>query len=148
MNEMTDPQQKAGADLPYHEERITIPVISEELRVEKELVETGRVRVTKQVHEEIQSVAIPLDHTEFEVQRISVNRYVDAPPPVRHEGDTMVVPVLREEIVVQKRLVLVEEVHITQRRITTTDTQEVLLRREEVVVNRQPAQDAGEASNH
>ncbi|MCA1628121.1 MAG: YsnF/AvaK domain-containing protein, partial [Acidobacteria bacterium] len=44
-----------------------------------------------------------------EVERVIINREVDAPVPVRYEGETMIVPVLEEMLVVEKRLVLKEE---------------------------------------
>jgi stress response protein YsnF len=50
----------------------------------------------------------------------------------------MVVPVLREEevIVVEKRMMLVEEVRITKRQVETSVNQHIKLRKEEVTVER------------
>lgn len=117
-----------------------IPVVHEELVVGKERVETGRVRVVKRVHEAVQTVDVPLIHEEVEVERITLQRPVDAIPPVRHEGDTLVIPVVREELVVEKRLVLMEEIRITRKKTTISQPQEVTLRREELVVDRQPTE--------
>ena len=41
------------------EESVVIPLLEEQLHVEKQLVETGRVRITKTVLEEPQTVQIP-----------------------------------------------------------------------------------------
>ena len=117
-------------------ESLLIPVIEEQLHISKQLVETGRVRIIKTVHEEEQLVNLPLLHEEFHVERVAVNQYVDSPPAVRVEGDTTVYPVLKEVIVVEKKLVLVEEVHVTRRQVTTHDPQPVTLRREEITVDR------------
>ncbi|MDX5436567.1 MAG: YsnF/AvaK domain-containing protein, partial [Pontibacter sp.] len=88
----------------------TIPVVEEQVQIGKKEVETGRVHISKEVHEEQQNLDIPVFHEEVEVERVAINMHVDsAPPPVRYEGDKMIIPVLKEEIVVQKRLVLVEE---------------------------------------
>ena len=92
---------------------LVLPVIEEVVRIDKQTVETGRVVLHKTVHVEAQTVAIPL--REEQVQRVAINRYVDEAPPVRHEGDTMIVPVVREELVITKRLLLVEELHVQSR---------------------------------
>jgi len=70
-----------------------------------------------------------------------VDRVVAGPVPVRHEGDTMIVPVLEEVLVVEKRLVLKEELRVTRRRVETREPQTVTLRREDVVVERFTAHD-------
>jgi uncharacterized protein (TIGR02271 family) len=74
------------------------------------------------------------------VERVPVGRVVEAAPQVRSEGDTMVVPVLEEVLVVEKRLMLKEEVRITLRRVAETSQQRVTLRSEEVVVERDPTE--------
>jgi uncharacterized protein (TIGR02271 family) len=113
-----------------------IPVIEEELDVQKRVVETGKVRVTKEVHERETVVDEPLFHDEVEVERVLIDRVVDAPLPVRYEDDTIIVPIMEEVLVIEKRLVLKEELHIHKRRVETHRPQQVTLRREEVRVER------------
>lgn len=115
---------------------VVIPVIAESLRIEKQTVETGRVVLHKTVHVESQTVEVPLREEQVQVQRIAVNRYVDEAPPVRHEGETMIIPIVREEIVITKRLLLVEELHVHKQVLTTQTSQVVELRREEVTYER------------
>lgn len=117
-------------------ESVTIPVIEEQLVVGKRVVETGRLRVVKTVREEEQAIDIPLLHEELSVERVAINQYVDTAPVVRQEGDTTVYPVLKEVLVIEKKLVLVEEIHITRRRTEIADTQRVMVRKEEVTVER------------
>lgn len=131
-------QRPDSTDEPVHAESVRIPIIEEQLQVGKRVVETGRVVFTKDVTEREETVTLPLNHDEVNVDRVLVNRYVDTPPPVRYEGDTMIIPVLEEVIVVEKRLMLVEELHVTKRQIQTQETQRVTLRREAVTVTRQP----------
>ena len=119
---------------------VTIPVIEETARIEKELVETGRVAIRKTVHHHTQTVAVPTQEEQVQVERIAIGRVVDTPPDVRHEGDVMIIPVLREEVVVSTRLVLVEELHVRKRTLTLTHPQEVSLRREEVHYERLSAE--------
>jgi uncharacterized protein (TIGR02271 family) len=142
MNETAAAEQQPESDkpvntTPINDELITIPVIEEQLRVDKQVVETGRVQVIKTVTEEEVTVDLPVMHEETEVKRIEVNQYVEqAPPSVRYEGDTMIIPVLREVVVVEKRLMLVEEVHITKRKVEAHVPQKITLRKEAIQVNR------------
>lgn len=121
-------------------EDISIPVIEEQLQVEKKVVETGGIRVNKQVHTDDVVVEMPLMHEKYKVERVPVNAYVDElPPAMRQEGDTTIIPVLREVLV--KRTVLVEEIHITKQKIKKQHAEQGVLRTEEVSVNRYPLQD-------
>jgi uncharacterized protein (TIGR02271 family) len=117
-------------------DRLVIPVIAEELDVQKRVAETGKVRVTKVVHERETVVDEPLFHDEVEVEHISVNRAVEGPISIRYEDDTIIIPIMEEVLVVQKQLILKEEIHIRKRRIETHHQQQVTLRREEAHIDR------------
>ena len=123
------------ANPPPDDTRV-IPVIEETLHIQKRRVQTGRVRITKVVHEREEVVNTPRVHEEVTVERITLNRMVDAPVSVRQEGDTLIIPLLEEVVVIEKRLMVKEELRITKRRIEEHKSQEVTLRREEVVVER------------
>jgi uncharacterized protein (TIGR02271 family) len=114
------------------EAALMVPVIEETARIEKQVVETGRVVIRKTVHHDTQTLNVPVQAEQVHVERVTINRVVDTPPEVRHEGDTMIIPVLREEVVVTTRLVLVEELHVRKQTLNTNHTEEVMLRREEV----------------
>ena len=114
-----------------------IPVMAEQLVVGKDVVETGKIRISKSVTEHQESFNMPLNQEEVTVERVTLNQYLDTPPPpVRYEGDTMIIPVLKEVAVVQKRLLLVEELRVTKRQVQKQETQQVSLRQEEVQVTR------------
>ena len=118
-------------------ERTIIPVVEEQVQVGKKTVETGRVRISKEVHEEEVTVDLPTVYEEADVQRVPVNQYVEtAPPPIRYEGDKMIIPITKEVLVVEKRILVVEELHVTKRLTETHETQQVTLRKEEINVNR------------
>ena len=117
-------------------EKIVVPVVAEELAVGKREVESGRVRITKVVREEQKTVDQPLFADEVVVDRVAVNRIVDAPPEVRHEGETIVIPVVEEVLVVEKKLMLREEVRVMKRRTETHRPQTVTLRKQDVQVER------------
>lgn len=137
LNELSSAVEKAAGG------RVVIPVVSEEVAVAKREVEAGRVRITKLVHEEQQTVDQPVFSEEVVVERVAVNRVVDGPVEVRHEGDTMVVPLLEEVLVVEKRLMLREEVRISKRRNETHRPQTVTLRKEDVKVERLEGDEGG-----
>jgi uncharacterized protein (TIGR02271 family) len=118
------------------DEPLVVPVIVEELDVQKRVVETGKVRITKVAHEREAVVDEPQWHDEVDITRVPVQRVVDEPISVRYEDDTMIIPVLEEVLVVEKRLMLKEELHIRKRRIETRQPQHITLRSEEARVER------------
>lgn len=136
LNQQPDFEQERTDNLTTGEAAV-IPVIEEQWQVSKKVVEAGKVTVSKKVYEEEVTVDVPLVHEDHNIERIPVNQYVDtAPPAVRYEGETMIIPILKEEVIVQKRILLVEELHITKRQIETHSPQQVTLRKEEVIVDR------------
>lgn len=115
--------------------RQVLPVIEEELAVSTRQ-HSRTVRVHKHVHTREETVEVPVHRDEVVVERVPVGRVVESAPQVRRDGETMIVPVLEEVLVVEKRLMLKEEIRITLRRIAETSPQRVVLRSEEVVVER------------
>jgi uncharacterized protein (TIGR02271 family) len=122
------------ARLGHDSEKLVVPVIAEELDIQKRTVETGRVRVHKSVREREEEVDVPLLREEVHVERVPVNRVIDQAVGVRYEGETLIIPVLEEVLVVEKRLMLREELHVTRRQVETRHHEEVTLRSEEVRV--------------
>jgi uncharacterized protein (TIGR02271 family) len=119
---------------------VTVPVIQEEIVAGTRRVKTGSVRVEKQVEKRLRKIEAPLIRDEFEVKRVAVNRVVAEAPPVRTRGDTVIVPILEEELIVTKRLVLVEEIHLIKRRTKKRITKEIEVARETARVRRMDAQ--------
>ncbi|MDB5809384.1 MAG: hypothetical protein JWN94_1506 [Betaproteobacteria bacterium] len=114
-----------------------IPVVQEELDVGKRRVETGSgVRVSKTVASRDEAVDVPLLKENVDVQRVAINRPVDAPPAVRYEGEVMIVPIIEEVLVVEKRLMLKEEIRITRHQSELREPQHVTLRSEHAEVER------------
>ena len=119
-------------------QEVVIPVVEEFVTVQKRPVEAGAVEIRKTVHERTETIDVPLHAEEVEIERINVNRIVDGPMQVRHEGDTMIIPLLEEVLVVEKKLVLREEVHVKKVRKEVHESREVSLREEQVEVARRP----------
>jgi uncharacterized protein (TIGR02271 family) len=118
------------------QEELSFNVMEEQARVHKEVVEQAKVRIVKKVHEEEQNIDLSSRQEEVEIHKVVVNKYVDVAPQVRYDGDTMIVPVMKEVVTVEKRLLLAEEIHITKRTVKTNDEQTIPLLREEVHVER------------
>jgi len=124
----------------------TIPVVEERAVVRKEKRITGAVQARTVVHEHEEHLDVPVESEEVEVERVALDRWVEAPLPVRQEGDTTVIPLHEEVLVVEKRLKLVGEVRLTRHRSVSRRTQRVTLRREEALVERvTPADPDGSA---
>jgi len=117
--------------------KVTVPVVEERVIVGKKVVETARVTLSKKINESVESFEVPLEKEEIIIKRVPKNELVDTIPPAsRYEGDVMIIPVLKEVAVVEKRVMLVEEIHVTKLKTEETQTQEVTVRKEEVEVTR------------
>jgi uncharacterized protein (TIGR02271 family) len=115
-----------------------VPVVREDAQVTARAVETGRVRIVKRTHHEEQLVQRPLLQESVDVQRVPVGEFVDHVPQVREEGDTLIVPVVEEVVVVETRLMLKEELHVRRHQTSKPFSQRVRVRVEEAVVQRVP----------
>jgi len=121
-------------------EEVVVPVIEEEIDASTRSVKTGSVRVDKHVEKRIRKVEAPLIHENVEIRRVPVNQVVNAAPKSRRMGDTLIIPVVEEELVVTKRLVLKEEIHLITHRTKDRSIQEVELNRESAEVRRLDAE--------
>ncbi len=124
----------------------TIPVLEERLRVDKRQVTTGlaKVHVTVSDHEE--TVEALLARQDVIVDRVPVGTFVTETPAVRQEGDTIIVPVFEERLVVEKRLFLTEELRIRIDEQHHATTQTVRLRREHAEIDLQQPKSEGTAA--
>lgn len=116
-----------------------IPLVEDEVRVSTRDVVTGRVRVRTVTDTVEETVGQELQGVRAEVERVPVDLLLDpgAPSPQpRVEGDVTVVPIVEEVLVVEKRLLLKEEVRITLRDTTEYVEVPVQLRRQRAVVER------------
>ena len=125
---------------PVETDEVVVPVIEEEIDAGTRAVRTGAVRVDKHVEKRIRKIQTPLIHEDVEVRRVQVNRVVGEMPRARREGDTVIVPVVEEELVITKRLILREEIHLVKRRTRDIAVNEVELNRESAEVRRLDAE--------
>ncbi|RYY30289.1 MAG: DUF2382 domain-containing protein [Sphingobacteriaceae bacterium] len=123
-----DPQNPSSAA-----DKITL--LEERLKIDLHKVETGSVQVHKKVISESVSQQVPVVSEEILIEHKPVSRYVETYPAPRTKGDTTIISVVKEVLVVEKRLLLVEEIHFTKTRTTVTTTVSETLRREVAEVN-------------
>ncbi|WP_338105552.1 YsnF/AvaK domain-containing protein [Microvirga tunisiensis] len=115
-----------------------VPVVEESAIIGKRQVVTGHVRV-RTVTDTVEELAhASVQREDIEVTRVPIDRVVETAPEIRTEGDVTIVPVLEEVLVVEKRLVLKEELHIRRRVETETVEVPVTLRKQRAVVEREP----------
>jgi len=118
------------------EDTPALHVLQEKINIDKKSIVSGKVIIRKKVSEEEEVVAVPITHEEVEIKKIAINNYVEEAPQIRYEGDTTIIPVIKEVLVVEKKLLLVEEVHVTKRIVQKTKEHTIPLRKEEIEVER------------
>ena len=124
---------------PSAQDPMRVPVIAEELAIGTRMVDTGRgVRIHKTVVEQPVTIDERLGRDEVEIRHVPVDRIVapDEAPANRYEGDTLIVPVLEEVLVVERRVRIKEELHITRIRREEHHQEEIVLKAEQVSVER------------
>jgi uncharacterized protein (TIGR02271 family) len=118
---------------------IRIPVIEEKISIDKAVVTTGSLSVRKSVEEVTEPLSAMLTSESYEVHRVPKNEILEtAPSGTYQENDTIIIPVVEERLIVEKRLVLVEEIHLVKRETKREYKDEVTLRREKVTIERKP----------
>jgi uncharacterized protein (TIGR02271 family) len=117
-----------------------IPLVEETACIDKREVQTGRVQVHTVVETSEQMVREALASRNVKVTRVPVDQLVTTVPEIRTENGVTIVPVLEEVLVVEKRLILKEEVHIEQELSHEAVGVPVSLRKQRAVVERFDAQ--------
>ncbi len=112
----------------------TIPIYAETVQVAKRIVETGKAVIKKTVSERDEVVEAMLARHDVAVERVPIGRVVGEVPPARQDGDTWILPVVEEVLVVEKRLILKEELHIRTTTRHEAFQETVRLRTEHVAI--------------
>ena len=119
----------------------TIPVIEEQIHIQKHLVDQGGYRLSKKVSIRHETVDEPLVSRSVQIERHAVGRLLPTmeSPAARREGTTMIFSVVEEVLVTEKRLMLKEEIHVTQTEATIHRPVNVALLSEEMVIEPLPS---------
>jgi len=108
----------------------SVQLREEELRARKTEVESGRVRVEKDIVTEQRSMDVPVTREEVVVERHAVDRR-PSDRPISETGERDIEVTLHEERVdVEKRPVVYEEVSVGKREVTETERVSGTVRRE------------------
>lgn len=127
-------QHSADTDVDTDTNR-SMRLREEQLQAEKERVQSGEVRLHKNVVEEQKTINVPVTHEEVYVERRDVpTGQVDETPI--GEGETVRVPVSEEQVHVSKNTVVTGEVGIGKRAVTENQQVSDTVRREEARIER------------
>lgn len=124
---------------PSEQDALRIPVVQEQLALGTRTVDTGRgVRIHKTVTEHPVVIDEGLLRDELRVEHVPVDRIVgaDQAPANRYQGDTLVIPVLEEVLVIERKVRIKEELHITRIRHEERHVETVPLKAERVEIER------------
>lgn len=110
-----------------------IQLISEVLRVRKERVASGEVRLRKQVRTETQNVQVPVTREEIVVERNPVEGQRTASSQIGADSEIRV-PLSEERVKVDKVPVVTDEVRVAKRPVSETQNVRDQVRHEELDV--------------
>ena len=120
-------------------ETVALPVVEERLRFSRSIEETGPVCVRTESEQSDEHLELERFDETAEVERVPFNRMAGERRGPWMQGDVLVVPAYREVAVVERRLMLVEQLH-TRRRSTRLLVQRVVPGgRQRAVVERRSA---------
>lgn len=130
-------EDKLDLSKTLNEADSVIELLEETARIEKRVVEKGRIRVSTRTEVSEQVLRETLRGDAVHVTRVPIDRVIaegETAPQIRHEGGLTIIPVLEEVLVVEKRLVLKEEVHIRHSASDENVEVPVTLRRQRAVI--------------
>lgn len=125
--------------LPDAQGPALIALVQERVTVDTAVEETGAVRVRVVVDTHDEPVALERVVGQVCVERVPVDRVVDRRRAPWQDGDVTVIPVYAEVAVVERRLVLQEEIRLHLHTRSTVTEQQVPVRRQRAVVERRLA---------
>jgi stress response protein YsnF len=105
------PSAAGIADRAVVEER-GLELVEEQVVISRRTVPGQTVRVSTTSRSRAHVIDEPIIRETVEVERVAIGRIVTATPDIRQEGDVTILPVMEEVLVLERRLVLKEEVRI------------------------------------
>ena len=125
----------AGGTSRLVEEQV-LPLVEETLATHRRTVETGTVRVRTVLQQREEIARAEIYRHAVSVEHVPINREIDVVPEPWEDGDVLVIPVVEEVLVVEKRLMLREELRVRRHREVDQIAQPVSLRSMQAVVER------------
>jgi stress response protein YsnF len=118
-------------------EDLRIPLHAEEVSVSRREIKMANVQIALVTGTREQLIDEELTHVRVEIERVPIGRTVEVAPPIRHEEDITIIPVVEEVVVVERRLVLKEEIRVWRVSTKVRHQETVVLRQQEAVVTRE-----------
>jgi uncharacterized protein (TIGR02271 family) len=122
--------------MPERIDETRVPIIEERARIEKKMVDKSVVRITTSFNAHTEHLTQELTSEDVLVERVPVDREIDSIPQIREEADALIIPVVEQRVVIEKRWVLREELHVRKKKRTDTVEIPVTLHSSEVSVER------------
>ncbi len=123
---------------------IVVPLHKEEMTISKRVIAGDVVRVSTVTEQREQVVDEPVFRERVEIEHVAIGREIDAVPEIVENGDVTIIPVVEEVLVVQRRLMLKEELHVRRIRETSSHHEVVVLREQKAVISRNPSPKSGD----
>lgn len=118
------------------ETELTLPLHAEEVVVSRREIAGDTVRVSTVTREKPKLIEAQLLRERVEIERVPIDQPIDSAPEVRQDGDTTIISVVEEVIVVQRRLMLKEEIRIRRVRTTEDHRETVQVREQDALITR------------
>ena len=115
---------------------LRIPIFEESATIDKVAVQTDGVRIRTSIEKHDVSVEEVLTRGALKIERFKFDRAVDVAPPAREDGTTTIISLVEERLVVEKRLFVVEEIHVTREQIEERVAIPVTLRATRATIER------------
>ncbi|WP_315861888.1 YsnF/AvaK domain-containing protein [Candidatus Cyanaurora vandensis] len=122
----TSTQETMTAESPQR-----LQLLKEVLKVNKERVQKGEVRLRKEVITETKTMDVPVTHEEVVIERRLVTDETTATGQIG-DDQTIRVPLTEEQVKVDKRAVVTEEILVGKREVEETQKVSETVRREEL----------------
>ena len=116
-----------------HQGGQTVKAVEEQLHVQKKPVQSGEVKVHKEVHTEHKTIDVPVTREEVVVERMPSSGTTASASDLKSQE--IRVPLREEEVRVEKTPVVKEEVRVSKRQVQGTEKVSENLRKEEIKVD-------------
>ncbi len=107
-----------------------VPLREEQLNVEKQRVQTGEVRIDKEVVTEQQHIDVPVSREEVVIEHLPASEAKSADTPIG-QGETIRIPVSEEQVNVTKQTVETGEIGVKKHEVQSEQRVSGTVRREE-----------------
>ena len=142
---MIKPLSTSLRSVPTDAREAALQLHAEEAVIRTRLMQGETIRVATVTHARDHVMDVPLTREIIEVERVVIGEVVEVAPAIRYEGDVTILPVLEEVevVVIERRLMLKEEIHVRRRSVTETHRKTISLRTQTAVVTRFRADEVG-----